>query len=120
MIHYLYIGHFEHEDGLVRFANTSVEPIFRPVVSRPVNLETVEQLLRDNGASSSAIPDDWQVWIEDGYLVCDRHTHSREAIEFIVQLAKRTSCEIWDYSALSEIKPEELTYAWGEHGAMAK
>lgn len=114
MIHYLYIGHFEHECGFVKFEKkTDIKPIWhRPVVSRPLDTSLIDRLLRRHGITASTIPDHWGLSIEsEGFLSCDRFTRSDEAIEFIKELAQQTGSEIADYSSLSFVSPAGLSIA---------
>ena len=48
-------------------------------------------------------PDDWMVWLDDGYVFCDKYNRNREAIHFIARLVERTQCEICDVSTHGDI-----------------
>ena len=114
MIHYLYVGHFEHEGGFVKFEKkTETKPTWhRPVVTRPLNTSLIDRLLRRHGTTASTIPDSWGLSIEsEGFVTCDRFTRSDEVIEFIKELAQQTGSEIADYSSLSFVTPEGLSIA---------
>jgi hypothetical protein len=106
MLHYLFLGHFEHDGELVRFAKTASDPVYRPVIRLPIDTEAIQAALQEvKGAEVDdlAFPDDWRVWLGDGFLVCDRHTRNREAIDFVTRLVRRTSCDICDASTHSDI-----------------
>jgi len=105
-IHYLFLGHFEHDGEVVRFAKSSSEGAYRPVVRRPIDLGAVKAVLGDvKGAEGDdlAFPDDWPIWLDAGYLVCDKYTRNQEAIDFISRLVERIRCDIHDVSAHCDI-----------------
>lgn len=102
IIHYLFLGHFDHDGEVVRFSKSPSDPVYRPVVRRPLAREAIQAVLREvKGAKVDdlAFPDDWMIWLEDGYLVCDKYTRNREAINFVARLVERTRCEVCDVSA---------------------
>ena len=67
----------------------------RPVVVRPLDRVIVHELLEEKGVEETNIPEDWQPGIEEeGFIVCDRHPHSKDAIDFIRKLARKTGCDI--------------------------
>src|SRR4051794_16109310 len=101
-IHYLFLGHFEHDGEVVRFSKRPGDSVYRPVTKRPLELEAIRAVFREvTGAETEdcAFPDGWMVWLEDGYLVCDKYTRNREVIDFIARLKERTRCDIYDVSA---------------------
>ena len=105
-IHYLFLGHFEHDGEVVRFSKSPNDSVYRPVISRPLDSEVIESVLREArgiGDDGLAFPEDWMIWLEDGYLVCDKYTRNRQAINFVTLLVERTYCEIHDVSAHSNI-----------------
>jgi hypothetical protein len=105
-IHYLFLGHFEHDGEVVSFAKSSSEAAYRPVVRRPLDLGAVKDALWEvKGAEVDDLtfPDDWMIWLDAGYLVCDKYTRNREAITFISRLVERTRCDIYDVSAHCDI-----------------
>jgi hypothetical protein len=105
-IHYLFLGHFEHDGELVRFSKSPSEPVYRPVVRRPIDMEAVKAVLREvKGAEviDLAFPDDWMIWLDNDYLICDKYTRNQEAINFIARLVERIRCDIYDVSAHCEI-----------------
>jgi hypothetical protein len=105
-IHYLFLGHFEHDGEVVRFAKSSSEAAYRPVVRRPIDLGTVKAVLREvKGAEVDdlAFPDDWPIWLDAGYLVCDKYTRNKRVINFVSCLVERTRCEIYDVGAHCDI-----------------
>jgi hypothetical protein len=114
-VHYLYIGHFEHEGRLVRFANTATDPILKPVVCHSLDMDAVKRLVPQSGreadGGSPPFPPGWSIWAEDGYLACDQGALSPEVIDFIVRLAQVTGCELVDFNTRSSIGPEDLLRA---------
>jgi hypothetical protein len=105
-IHYLFLGHFEHDGEAVRFAKGPSDPVYRPVVRRPIDVEAVKGVLREvKGAEVDdlAFPDDWMMWLDAGYLVCDKYTKNREVIDFVSRLVERTRCDIHDAGAHCDI-----------------
>ena len=114
MIHHLYVGHFERDGGAMKLAKRQTDGAPRPVVVCPLDMSTVHELLQEKGVNATNIPDDWWLGIEDeGFIVCERDTHSRDAIDFIRKLALKTGCEI-AYDGLLFVSPDELTFAWDE------
>jgi hypothetical protein len=106
MIHYLFLGHFEHDGEVVRFSKSPSDFVYRPVVRRPIDREAIKAILQEvKGAEVDdlAFPDDWMVWLDDGYLVCEKYTRNREAINFVARLVERTRCEMCDVSAHCDI-----------------
>jgi len=101
-IHYLFLGHFKHDGEMVVFAKSPSDPVYRPVVCRPLDSESVAAVLQEATGikgHDKAFPEDWMIWWEDGYLVCDKYTKNREVIDFVVRLVKRTHCDIHDVGA---------------------
>src|SRR6266567_807275 len=96
-IHYLFLGHFEHDGDVVRFSKSPEDPVYRPVVRRPLDTEAVKAILREgagDGVDDLTFPDDWMIWMDNGYLVCDKYTRNREAIDFVARLVERTHCDL--------------------------
>jgi hypothetical protein len=105
-IHYLFLGHFERDGEGVRFAKHPSDSVYRPVVRRPLDVEAIKAVLREvKGAEVNdlAFPDDWMMWLDEGYLICDKYTRNREAIDFVARLVERTRCDIYDVSAHGDI-----------------
>jgi hypothetical protein len=105
-IHYLFLGHFEHDGEVVRFSKSPSDSVYRPVVRRPLDLDaikTVPQEVNGGEVDGLAFPEDWLVWFKDGYVVCEKYTRNREAINFVARLGERTHCDIYDVAAHSEI-----------------
>src|SRR5438132_341938 len=111
MIHYIYIGHFARQADFIKFQKQA-DGSLRPVVTLPLSMETVQQALKQLGSPWASLPEDWGLGLDDGFLVCDRHTHSREAIELVRLLAAQSGCDIADYSSQLLMSPAELTFAW--------
>ena len=66
-------------------------------------------VLDEKGVPGASIPDDWGLGIEEeGFIVCDAYTHSRDAIDFIRHLATKTGCDVL-YDGMIAFSPDELT-----------
>lgn len=105
-IHYLFLGHFERDGEAVRFAKNPSDSTYRPVVRRPLESEAIQTVLREVKRSEVhelSLPDEWMIWAEDGYLVCDKYSRNPEAIDFVVRLVERTGCDIYDVNAHADI-----------------
>ncbi len=114
MIHHLYVGHFQRDRGFMKLEKRQSDGAPRPVVVRPLDMGTVQELLEEKGVEGTNIPEDWWLGIEEeGFIVCDRHTHNRDAIDFIRKLARKTGCDIV-YDGTLFVPPEELTFAADE------
>lgn len=106
LVHNLYLGHFEREGDFVRLSRTPANPLLTPVISRPLDMAVVEELLREKGLYASDIPDEWELYLEDGYIVCARR--HPEAVDFLIRLARRTGCDIFDLACFALLKPEDV------------
>ena len=107
-IHYLFLGHFEHDGEVVRFSKSPSDSIYRPVVRSPIEPEVIESVLREvKGVNGIDFPDDWAVWSKGGYLICDKYTRNAEVIDFVDQLVRRTHCDIHDAGAHCDITLRE-------------
>ena len=105
-IHYLFLGHFEHEGEVVRFSKSPNAPVYRPVIQRPLDTEVIKevvQMVQRSEIQNHTLPEDWNIWFEEGYLVCDKYMKNREAINFVARLVERSHCEIHDVSAHCDI-----------------
>jgi hypothetical protein len=105
-IHYLFLGHFEHDGVVVRFTKGPSDAAYHPVVCRPLDAEALKAALREvTGVEGDDLvfPDEWMMWLKDGYLICEKYTRNREAIHFVARLVERTRCEIYDVSAHGNI-----------------
>jgi len=119
MIHHLYVGHFENDRGFMKLEKRKSDGAPRPVVVRPLDMAIVQELLEEKGVEGRNIPEDWWLGIEEeGFIVCERDTHSRDAIDFLQKVARRTGCEVVHDGTLF-ISPDELTFAWDESGRRA-
>lgn len=110
-LHLFYLGYFEHDGAFVRFCNTPDDPILKPIVRLPLDLDEVRRIARQAGAQGTApsiFPDNWKIWVEEGYLSGDRYALDPEAMGFILRLVKATGCEIVDFSSRSLIPLEDL------------
>jgi hypothetical protein len=104
--HYLLLGHFEHDGEHVRFSKRPGDSVYRPVVRHSLDREIVTAALREakgREVEELDFPEDWRIWLEDGYLVCDKYTRNQAAIGFIARLVERSGCEIHDSSAHCDI-----------------
>ena len=108
MIHHWYVGHFERDGGVIKLEKRQSDGVPRPVVARPLDMATVHELLEEKGVQGTCIPEDWWLGIEvEGFIVCERDSHSRDAIDFIRKLANKTGCDIV-YDGLLFVSPDEL------------
>jgi len=112
MFHYAFMGHFEHAEQGIRFVKESPEAAPKPVLQRPLDVYSIGLLLHEFGLTQ--FPEEWGVSEADGYLICDIYTHSREAISYVTRLAQTAQCEIFDYSSLAFVQPEDYRYRWGQ------
>jgi hypothetical protein len=111
MIHHFYVGHFEKAGGVMKLQKRKSDAAPRPVVARRLDMAAVQELLEEKGVAGMNVPDEWQLGVEEeGFLVCDAYTRSRDAIDFIRQLTTKTGCEVL-YDGMLVISPDELT-AW--------
>jgi hypothetical protein len=111
MIHHLYVGHFERDKGVMKLEKRKSDGAPRPVVARPLDMATVQELLAKKGVEGLIIPEDWRLGIEEeGFVVCDAYPHSRDAIDFIRQLATKTGCDVL-YDGMIAFSPDELTFS---------
>jgi hypothetical protein len=109
-IHYLFLGYFERDGEMIRFTKNSSDSTFHPALLRPLEPETVASILQEadgdeDGAPS--LPKEWPIWIEDGYLICDKYIRNAEALDFVTRLVRRTGCDIYDVSAHCNITLED-------------
>lgn len=105
-IHYLFIGHFDRDRAGIRFSCPSPSDPYRPVVLRPIEPKEIRDAIREvagGTADPDALPDEWSVWFQNGYLVCDKYTRNETEIEFVGKLVERTGCAIYDRGANAEI-----------------
>jgi hypothetical protein len=107
MLHFMYVGHFAHQGDFIRF-DKRPDGSLHPAIQRPLSLDAVRAVLMKRGLSPSSVPEDWGVWLENGYVVCDAITRSRDAIEFIRDLALETGCDLADYSSQALVSPTEF------------
>jgi hypothetical protein len=71
-LHYLFLGHFEHDGEVVRFAKSPSDRIYRPAIRKPLDTQAINAVLREvKGAETYELdfPEDWMIWLKDGYLV---------------------------------------------------
>jgi hypothetical protein len=107
-IHYLLIGHFDRAGDAVRFTRDAPGEAPRPIVARPLDPSAIEAAVRAvTGGSTGAIPDDWSVWEEDGYLVCDRYTKNPAEVEFITRLVEETGAGGFDRGCFLDVRLDE-------------
>jgi hypothetical protein len=114
MIHYLYVGHFEKDRGVMKLRKRQSDDAPQPVLVRPLDMATVRELLEERGIAPANIPEDWRLWIdEEGFIVCDAYTRSQDAIDFLRQLSTKTGCDVL-YDGMVAFAPDELTFAGDE------
>ena len=107
--HYLYLGHFEHVGDAVRFSKDPTDSVYRPVVRTPIDAADVEAVLREikGGSDIRTFPEEWTIWPENGYLICNKYATDREEIDFVSRLVERTQCDIHDFGAHCDITLRE-------------
>jgi hypothetical protein len=109
-VHYLFLGHFDRVGDAVRFAKDPQDGTYRPVIRSALDAESIVTTLREvKGSEVEGVdfPDDWTVWSEGGYLVCDKYTRNAEVIDFIDRLVRQTRCDMYDAAAHSDITLRE-------------
>jgi hypothetical protein len=114
MIHHLYVGYFAKDKGVMKLEKRHSDGAPRPVVVRPLDRATVQELLEEKGVVQANIPDHWHLGIdEEGFIVCDAYTRSDDAMDFLRRLAKKTGCDVL-YDGMVAFSPDELTFAGDE------
>jgi|GEM_PF-6391114 len=96
-IHPIHIGHFKNDGRFALCEKMPDSPILRPVISRPLDMTIVRQLLtglQDQEISALTFPPDWSIWEEDGYLTTDICVATKELKRFIITVQKAVSCEL--------------------------
>lgn len=109
MIHYIFVGHFELDGAFIRFEKVkdTTPALYRPVVKYPLEFPIINELL--GRRDTNKFPTEWGMSMEDtGYIVWDRFCGSEGASEFIFQLAKRTNCDLADYSSMTLMRADDL------------
>jgi hypothetical protein len=109
-LHLIYVGDFEVSDGSsLQMTRTSDDPIYKPVVRHPIDLEVVARLIPEGlaMAGSRVIPADWSIWLEDGYLVADRYALGVEEVRFLWKLVEETGYRLFERSF--EVSVDDLT-----------
>jgi hypothetical protein len=106
LIHYLFLGHFEHNGEMVRFSKSPSDAVYRPAIRKPVDTEAINTILKEvkgSDVDNLSVPEEWRIWLKDGYLVCEKYTRNQEAIKFVSRLVERTCCDIYDVGAHCEV-----------------
>ena len=109
-LHLVYVGDFEVSDGpCLRMTRTTDDPIYKPVVRRPLDLGVVERLASkgDGTGETGVLPAAQPIWAEGGYLVCDRYALGVDEILFLRRLVEETGCRLFERSF--EISVDDLT-----------
>lgn len=115
-IHYLFLGHFDHTDKILRFEKRPGDRVYKPVVSRPIEMGEAKAVFQEvRGGDDSPFPPDWLASEEDNYLICEKYTRNREVVEFVSLLVERTGCSIYDVAAHGEILLPEWLAAIREY-----
>jgi hypothetical protein len=117
MIHYLFAGHFVHENEFIQFERvTDTKPAwYQPVIQKQLDQSIIDELLRVRGLS--AFPTNWGMEkLDSGYIAWDTFCGVNDASEFIADLADRTGCDLADYSSLSFLTAEYLRKRGGVKG----
>jgi hypothetical protein len=98
-LHLVYIGDFELDGGVtLRMGSTPDDPIRRPVVRRPIDLDIIKRLVPDGSLTEGAgvFPDNWSIRLENGYLVCDHYALDLEEIPFLRRLVEESDCRLFE------------------------
>jgi hypothetical protein len=104
LVHYLYVGHFIPEGGLVRYRE------HRPCTTRPLNTELVTGLLRKylgDQAAPETLPEEWGMSIFPDYIVCYVWS-PRAALQFAADYADQEGATIVDMGSFSLMTPAQL------------
>ncbi len=104
LVHYLYVGHFIPEGGLVRMKD------HRPFAARPINQGVVNVLLRKylgDAASPERLPEEWGISIFPDYLVCYAWSPPT-ALQFAADYAEQEGALIVDMGSFSLVAPKQL------------
>ena len=116
MIHYLWTGHFEIEDGHVRFERA--EDALRPEVSQTFDLAVITKVFQEIvGAERdlTSIPKEWGVYLsDDGILFSNQYTHHRDAVVFVARVAERTGGQTWADHGSRILSPRAVLKEWDD------
>ena len=108
-LHIAYAGDFERDGEEVRFARTPDDPILKPVISQPLDEDTVNALAgKQGGRAGEGFPEAWHIWAENGYLSFDRYKLTPDAVAFLKQLVADTGCQLVDFNSRSEVAVDDL------------
>lgn len=109
LVHYLYIGHFIPEDGLVRIQD------HRFVAARPLDMNVVSILLSKylgDKASPETLPEEWGMSIFPDYIVCYAGS-PQAALEFVADYAEQQGATIVNMGSFLLMTPEQLRHSAG-------
>lgn len=108
-VRYLYIGNFESDAGGVRFAKSSGSPFMKPIVRTPIRQSTIDELLQNLAPNRDPgeVLTTWKIANENGYLMCDEHALTSDAIRFLRLLEAKAICQIVDFTG-SPISADKL------------
>src|SRR5262245_48560969 len=100
MLHYIYLGHFQHEGDFIRIKKLPGRLAgSRILVERPLDLTVLSRLLELRGLSPESIPESWNLSVSDEeYIVWECSVVDPGAAEFLSSLREHTGCDIADYS----------------------
>ena len=111
MIHYIYLGYFDHEGDFIKFEKRAdTKPAwYRPVVVRPRAQPSSRTCWQRRGSHRQRCPR-----IGDSRsrrTAFWRVIGTREAVnarDFVKRLVLRTGCDVADYTSLSLVSLDEL------------
>jgi hypothetical protein len=104
-LHQILVGDFEKDGDQVRF-EAAPDGLIHPVVRSPISPEIPVKLASDGS-----------IWLEDGYLTCDRESLGPEEIAFLKRLIEETGSQILDRFVLisvDDLVPREQVVHAGE------
>lgn len=114
-LHLIYIGDFEVSDkSCLQMTRTADNPIYKPVIRRPIDLGVVAHLIPVDLAltDSGVIPGDWSISLEDGYLVADRYALGVEEIRFLKRLVEAIGYRLFERAfevSVDDLTPRSMT-----------
>jgi hypothetical protein len=103
--HYLYVGDFFPEHGLVRFFD------HQPVAAKPINTRLLESLIEKYfGAlySLARLPEEFGMSLTQDFIICDFYGAPREVLFLLADYAQQEGAIILDQGAHNLLLPSQL------------
>ena len=109
-VHLVFVGDFERDGEWIRYANSPDNPILKPVVRRPIDLNLIRRLAGTAGAEShdELLLASWGLWLEDGYLGANRYALTADGINFIARVVASGAYQLVDDQGHLPVTVEEL------------